>query len=543
LFDAVGDENGLNRAQSPETLHYMGIAETMWLRGTDADPDATVDWLCVGWELTGDMPTPHAKLTIRQGVPFQTQYGNFGELTAEDVAWSMNDANAVTTPESIHGQAGDFAGLWGEWTATDDYTIEFDFVSFDATWRDDYLNQNGQAFTVLSKKAYDENGADWSRDHIVATGPFQPVLWERAAKMTMEAVDDHYLFTPKTERITLLEVSEASTRAAMLKTGEVDIAIIEPKDAGQFTDAGFGVTSAHSDTQLGLFFSGNLWEKTHALTGEPLARGTYVHDLPWIGNPDQEGDMEQAREIRLALALAYDREAINDALLSGLGRPVHVEYVHIDHPRWQSKWEYGYDPDESIRLIEKQDLDYQQGSANKSADNLNGNAFEVSIYVGPELGGGVSVTGEVGDAVAGYWADIGLQTFVLKFSYQTFRPTVVGRTNTHPFLTSCDKGKSGNPWHFPKGLVQTSLTRGGFSCAFESPEILRLYRAVGVEADKEKAAELVDEYIEYVYHWVLQPGIVQVPQPVIFNPNKVKAWPMRTSATSAMVSYWNLELK
>ena len=52
-------------------------------------------------------------------------------LTAADIAWSMNDANSVTNPESIHGQAGDFAGLWGEWTAVDDETITFDFTAYD----------------------------------------------------------------------------------------------------------------------------------------------------------------------------------------------------------------------------------------------------------------------------------------------------------------------------------------------------------------------------------------------------------------------------
>ena len=49
-------------------------------------------------------------------------------MTATDVAWSMNDANSTVTPESIHGQAGDFAGLWGEWTAVDDTTVSFNFA-------------------------------------------------------------------------------------------------------------------------------------------------------------------------------------------------------------------------------------------------------------------------------------------------------------------------------------------------------------------------------------------------------------------------------
>ena len=57
----------------------------------------------------------------RSGVPFQVVDGyDAGMMTAQDVAWTMNDANSITNPESIHGQAGDFAGLWGAWTAVDD---------------------------------------------------------------------------------------------------------------------------------------------------------------------------------------------------------------------------------------------------------------------------------------------------------------------------------------------------------------------------------------------------------------------------------------
>ena len=131
---------------------------------------------------------------------------------------------------------------------------------------------------------------------------------------------------------------------------------------------------------------------------------------------------------------------------------------------------------------------------------------------------------------------------MLKFSYQTFRPTVVGRTNTHPFLTSCDTGRGSNPWHFPKGLVQTSLTRGGFSCGFESPEILSFYQRTSVELDKEKAKDLVDEYLDYVNYWALQPGSVSVPEHLIMNPKKVKSWDMGRSATSEVGRMWNLEL-
>ena len=115
----------------------------------------------------------------------------------------------------------------------------------------------------------------------------------------------------------------------------------------------------------------------------------------------------------------------------------------------------------------------------------------------PELGGGGGFTGEVTDAIAGYWQDLGLTVFSLKYSYQTFRPTVVGRTNTIPFVTSCDKGREANPWHFPKGHVQTTLTRGGFGCGFESDDIFELYTRMATAPDQAAATAAAEAAVRH----------------------------------------------
>lgn len=535
-------ENGLNSAQPNDLLKNWGVAETLFRRGPN---DETLLWLGTEWEVAPDFMS--ARVTIREDVPFQVVDGNdFGTLTAADVAFSMNTANSRTTPTSIHGQAGDFAGLWGEWRATDDSTVEFDFIQYDVTWLDDYINQSGQAFSVFSKRAHDEMGEDWVKENIVATGPYQVEEWRRDEFVHMRAVNNHYLFTPKTEEVRLISVREPVQRLALLRTGQVDAAHLEPKDAAKLDTSEFTQTSTGGAVQLGVFFSGNLWEDVHANTGEELpTKATFVHDLPWIGKPDGShgaDDLDQAKNIRRALALAIDREQVNDTLLSGLGVPVHVEYFSINHPRWQEKWEYPYDPDEAVRLITSQDPDYQRGSASSNGP-LGGNAFEVSIYAGPELGGSSGVTGEVTDAIAGYWRELGLEVFSLKFSYQTFRPGVVGRTNTHPWVTSCDKGRESKPWYFPVGLVQTSLTRGGFSCGFESPEILSLYTRMAEAETIEAALQAADEYVDYVYDQSLQPGVVAVPDAYYFNNKKIKAWPMDKAAAANINNLWDIELQ
>ena len=568
----IGQQVGRNANQASDALKNWGVAETLFRRGPS---DETVDWVANDWKISEDLTT--GQVTIQEGITFRTKDEEFGPLTAEDVAWSMNDANNATNTTSIHGQAGDFAGLWGAWRVIDENTVEWNFAikadgnpAFDGTWKDDYVNQSGQAFSVLSKNAFDTKGEDFVRDTIVASGPYLIDSWVAADRIVLTADPDHWLFTPKTSTIIMVRAGDPTNRATLLRTGQIDMAQLEPKDAANLIvdSSNWGQSGTGGALQLGLFFSGNLWETVDAKTGAPLpTKGPFVHDHAWIGNSDSNAhgadDMEQARNVRYALALAIDRPAVNESLLAGLGNVVDVEYFASAHPNFagvQCTQEggashlddapagtgpctYGYDPVAAVQLIKAQDSDWQKGGASADTGSILGDhRFEISIYAGPELGGGASVTGEVTDAVAGYWADIGLTTFSLKFTYVTFRPTLVNRANTHPIVTSCDKGNESNPWHFPKGLVQTSLTRGGFSCAFESPKILELYQGMATASDTAKATDFANRYLQFVYYWNLQPGIVAVPQDWFWNRNKIASWPQDRAAASGINNLWDIEL-
>ena len=572
-FSGIGSQVGRNANQASDALKNWGVAETLFRRGPG---DETLPWLATEWTISQDLSS--ATVKIQQGVEFRTKDKSYGMLTAEDVAWSMNDANSTTNPTSIHGQAGDFAGLWGEWTATDDETITFGFASFDGTWKDDYVNQSGQAFPVLSKAALDQEGEEFVRDTIVGTGVYLIDEWTQDERIVLTADADHWKFTAKTPRIIMVQAGDPTNRATLLRTGQIDTAQLEPKDAANLVlDANnWGQSGTGGSVQLGVFFSGNLWESVDADDGTPLPpKGPFVHDHAWIGNSDSDrhgaNDMEQARMIRYAMAIAIDREGVNNSLLAGLGSTVDVEYFRSTHPNFSGvqctqsgtagfmdeapagsgPCTYGYDPVTAVETIEAAARidskdgtigDWQKPQSGVRSDLLGPSTFEVSVYAGPELGGGASVTGEVADAVAGYWSDIGLSTFSLKFTYVTFRPTVVNRANTHPWITSCDKGRESNPWHFPKGLVQTSLTRGGFGCGFESPKILELYRGMAEAPDTAMATDFANRYLQYVYYWNLQPGIVAVPQDWFWNRNKIASWPQDRAAASGINNLWDIEL-
>ncbi|MFW6195292.1 MAG: ABC transporter substrate-binding protein [Chloroflexota bacterium] len=533
--DEIPPGVGRGASQAPvELLNYIGAGEAPFSRTED---ELVAPMLATDWELEEDLSG--GTLTIREGVEF---HRDFGELTAEDVAWSVNDANGGTTPDSIHGQAGDFAALFGDnpWEAVDETTVQFTFQQFDPRWNSNFLNEAAQALTIFSKRAFDEEGEDFVRDNIIATGPYVVQEWSEDDRAVLEPVPyDHWRVNPEVSRLEILAAPEGSSRVAMLETGEADGGQVTVLQSPDLTEAGFRTASTGQASQMGVFFSGNLWEEEHAITGEELDNsGAYVHDLPWVGNPFEPndgnnpddmacdgtgypeildienscGDMEQARLVRQALAYAIDRDLINEALLNDMGGPVYVNYFSPDNSRWDDEWNFEYDPERAEELLDE---------AGYPEDG--GTRFQMPFY---RQGLAVNLLDELQDAISGFWTDIGIDTELIKVDYSVFRPGVVGRTNTVPWVTACDEGNSTIPWDWPKGLVMTSMTRGGFSCGFESPFIAEKWQEAAAEPDVQARNEINDEVVQYLHDWALNPGVVQVPNFATYNPNSIEEWPM-----------------
>ena len=63
-------------------------------------------------------------------------------MTAADVVYSLNDANANVTETSIHAQAGDLAAMFGEAEEIDTYTVRIPFTRFDIRWQSVALSRD-----------------------------------------------------------------------------------------------------------------------------------------------------------------------------------------------------------------------------------------------------------------------------------------------------------------------------------------------------------------------------------------------------------------
>jgi ABC-type transport system substrate-binding protein len=512
VFD-IGPGVGVGSAQAPvESMQNWGVGEGLF--AVDGDGNIT-NKLASDWTLAQDLSM--ITITTREGVRFHSKEGqDFGNFSADDVVYTLNDANANTNATSIHGQAGDFAALFGEATKIDDRTVQIPFETFDLRWQGNFLNEQAQGTAYFSKNALDTMGRDWLLDNIISTGPFEVVEWVQDDRAVIQKVDyDHWFKNAEVQTIRFVEVPEPSTRVAQLRAGQIDIATQVPlKDIGLLRDDGF---IAEQITRKGtihqIIFSGNYWEKLHARTGEPLdVAGRFANDLPWQGNPDDPDDMEEARQVRWAFAKAIDRELLIDTLLEGFGDVASIEYADTTASYFQDRWLIPYDTAAARQHM--QNTAWPEGK------------FTMNIWTGGELGGSSGTNAEINDAVAGMWLELWpeMDIQVFKSAYAIIRPGLVGRTNTIPYAGDCDEGSTTIPFDWNHGLTETSFTRGGFGCGIEIPKIAETFTAVSTEPDIARRIELNNELIDYLYDQMIFAGTVQVPNLTIYNPNSISSW-------------------
>lgn len=496
----------LQRNGNPESAYYLGITECLFNR----DPDnvtSNVGMLANTWDLAEDLSK--VTITLKEGIQF---HDDWGELTARDVVWSMNDANNAITPESIHGQAGDFASLFNEWTEVDKYTFDANFNTFDATWQKGFLNCWYESLGFSSLKVFEDLGAEAANTTRIGTGPFKVADWVQDDKIVTEAVEDHWRITPQIAGYTLIGVSEESVRVAMMQTGETDIGQIRVlRNVAPLEGEGIEFHAGTDEAQQpNILFGGNYWEKTHFKTGEPVERAGLDPSLPWIGDPDDADSMEQARKVRWALALAIDREAIVETVLGGKGAVNELPWISVRDKEWierKDKWSVGYDPERAKAMLAEAGY----------PDGFDLEVYDTVIY-GPQ---------EVFEAVSGFWRDdIGVNASIDLTAYATRRPSIVTREINVPWISGCNYGRHLPP-DWPKGALASTLSRGGFGCGFEASEFADFYIRSAAEADPAKRFSIQEELYDFNYHWMLVAGTVEVPVLWAYSPETIESWDLK----------------
>ena len=148
---------------------------------------------------------------------------------------------------------------------------------------------------ITPKNYFEKVGPDGYKKHPIGLGPYKFVSMKPGIELVLEANDDYWGKKPSVKRLVYLSVPESTTRLAMLKRGEADIAyLLEGQLAELIKD----------DPQLKLGFSG----------------GIGTHHLDFFDMWDPKSPWHDPR-VRKAASLAIDRKGLSEAETLGASKP------------------------------------------------------------------------------------------------------------------------------------------------------------------------------------------------------------------------------
>ena len=354
----------------------LGFAGPLWDWLTIVDKDGKLHpGLATSWKSTPDNKS--WTFTLRKGVKFH----DGTEMTADDVKFTLEIG--FGRKEAHSSRASQFRKAVKNVEVVDRYTARINATRAWPTLPFDLSNQPGIEGVVLPRAYIEKVGWKTFGQKPVSTGVWRYAKHETGNYVEFEAVKNHWRFgNPAFDQLRMQLVPEGSTRVAMLKTGQADIADVSLDDAKDLRAGGFKVVSDPQATSIRIHLYGSYYDK-----------------------PGPIGKLE----VRKALNLAINRQELVDTLFSGQGKPAAVfplSPLSIGFPADLKP--YPYDPAEAKRLLAA--AGYPTG-------------FRIKLYAVPT--GGFTLYKQLAEVVAGYWEAIGVKAEIVPTDMGAFRPMFI----------------------------------------------------------------------------------------------------------------------
>ena len=319
---------------------------------------------------------------LRKGVKFH----NGDEATSEDVKFSLQRAIGK---RSTTGYAGPLRTLIAdiETPAPDRVVIVTkEPTLIIPTYLSRSLSTEGM---LLPKKYIEANGDDVFARKPVGSGPYKFVEQVTGAHIKLTAMDSHWRTgTPKFKNLTFKLVPEETTRIAMLRRGDVDVADVSRERVKELEKEKFPVYFRKDEAVL------HMW---------------------WVLGPDGRTPPTNDKRVREALNLAIDRNEIAQSIFGGHADPAAIPLGLS----WSFK-DVGFKPTADMAYP------YDVARAKKLlADAGFAGGFPLDIYAFqlPGLPEGKAFA----EAVAGYWEKVGVKPKLIPVDYPAFRKLWVDR--------------------------------------------------------------------------------------------------------------------
>lgn len=235
-------------------------------------------------------------------------------FTAEDVKFTIE---AIMNPENGSENAPNYEDV-KEINVIDEHTIAFKLAAPNVAFLD-YMTM-----AVLPKhKLEGENmqESDFFRNPI-GTGPYKLESWDEGQAITLVKNEDYFNGEVNIEKIIFKIVSDDNAKAMQMQSGELDLALLTPKDSKAFADKdGYTVYHMMTSDYRGILFN--------------------FHNPYWTENKD----------IIPAICYGLNRQAIIDAVLMGHGI---VAYGPLQRNIYNNEdvEKYAYDIEKAKQILE-----------------------------------------------------------------------------------------------------------------------------------------------------------------------------------------------
>ena len=387
--------------------------------------------LAESWTVSADQRVYEFKL--REGLTFH----NGDPFTAEDVKFSFARARA----KILHDKVREVAVVGPHRVRFQLHEPWPDFMTFYGTFA-------SGAGWVVPKKYVEHVGNDGFKKHPVGLGPYKFVSHTPGVELVMEAFEGYWRKVPHVKRLVYKSVPEATTRLAMLKRGEVDLAYL--LDAPQAEEV-------RRNPSLKLAFSGGI--------------GTFY--LDFFDQWDPKSPWHD-RRVRLAAVHAIDSRALNDAENLGASRltgsmvPRKFDFALALEP-------YAYDPAKAKRLL---------------AEAGHPNGFDAGdLHPWPPYF-------SMGEAIGGFLGAVGIKTKLRTMERAAFYSALASKKLRG--LCVCINAVYGNAASRISEIVPSD---GAFAYG-GSPDVDALYKTQARETDRKKREAVLHQIQRLMYERV-----------------------------------------
>ena len=235
-------------------------------------------------------------------------------FTAKDVQFTIE---AIMDPDNGSENDPNYEDV-EEITVVDDQTISFRLAEPNVAFLE-YMTMAVLPSHLLEGEDMQES--DFFR-HPVGTGPYKLERWDVGQSIILTKNEDYYLGAPNIDTVIFKIVADDNAQAMQLESGELDLALLDPKNAANFEGRdGFTCYDMTTADYRGILFN-------------------FANDY-WTEN----------RDLIPAICCALDRQAIIDSVLLGQGM---AAYSPLQRNRFNNEnvERYDYDPDRARQILE-----------------------------------------------------------------------------------------------------------------------------------------------------------------------------------------------